>query len=217
ILTSGEISFDYKLRIVNNCGIEQTFYCWCNATKPSGAVTTNKFETPFALTLDPWNIVTIGPLTQAVPDWVSMGVFKWNGYAGYTLGGYAVTQDYVYFQKVYPPPIGDNSGEWPNSFESDQTTEILTQTLPADFAVADVSPNPFNPTTTISFTLPEAVKVKLTLYDISGRQVAELTDGWREAGMHEVTFDGSGLVSGVYLYTLEAGPHHASGKMVLMK
>jgi hypothetical protein len=59
--------------------------------------------------------------------------------------------------------------------------------------------------------------VNLAVYDISGRLVTTLVNGWREAGVHEVTFDGSGLVSGVYLYQLEAGDFTAGGKMVLIK
>jgi hypothetical protein len=59
--------------------------------------------------------------------------------------------------------------------------------------------------------------VKLSVSDISGRQVAELVNGWRDAGIHEVTFDGSGLASGFYVYKLTAGDFHAAGKMALMK
>jgi hypothetical protein len=59
--------------------------------------------------------------------------------------------------------------------------------------------------------------VNLTVYDISGRKVAELVNGMRDAGSHEVTFDGSKLASGVYLYKLTAGNYTATQKMVLMK
>jgi hypothetical protein len=59
--------------------------------------------------------------------------------------------------------------------------------------------------------------VNLGVYDISGRKVAELVDGWRDAGAHEVMFDGSGLASGMYLYRLKAGEFETTGKMVLMK
>ena len=87
-------------------------------------------------------------------------------------------------------------------------------------------PNPFNPTTAIRFDLPQAARVRLEVFDVAGRAVGAgrepgtpgaLVDGWREAGSHEVTFDGSGLPSGVYIYRLRAGQYTASGKMVLMK
>ena len=88
---------------------------------------------------------------------------------------------------------------------------------PHAFAVQGVYPNPFNPTTTLSFTLPEAGPVKLTIYDVNGRAVTQLVNGMRDAGAHEVTFDGSGLASGIYLYTLTAGSHSVAGKMMLVK
>jgi len=64
-------------------------------------------------------------------------------------------------------------------------------------------PNPFNPNTTIGFSLPESAQVRLVVYDVLGRQVRMLFDGTREAGAHEVVFDASDLSSGAYLYLLE--------------
>lgn len=78
-------------------------------------------------------------------------------------------------------------------------------------------PNPFNPTTTISFNLPQGGLVNLAVYDLTGRQVALLVNGWREAGRQEVTFDASRLSSGVYVYRLTSGGHAAGAKMMLVK
>jgi len=80
-----------------------------------------------------------------------------------------------------------------------------------------VRPNPFNPSTVARFELRVPSHVSLLVYDIAGRLVATLVDGWRQAGMHEVTFDGSGLPSGIYIYQLEIGDFSTTGKMVLMK
>jgi flagellar hook assembly protein FlgD len=89
--------------------------------------------------------------------------------------------------------------------------------LPDAFSVKAAYPNPFNPATMLSFSLPEVAKVTLNVFDVQGRLVATLVNGLREAGQHQVTFDGSNLSSGVYLYTLQAGSYSATGKMVLMK
>lgn len=78
-------------------------------------------------------------------------------------------------------------------------------------------PNPFNPLTTIGFALPEAERVNLSVYNLSGGLVATLVDGYREAGAHDITFDAAGLSSGVYFYKLTAGDYSSMHKMVLMK
>jgi hypothetical protein len=88
---------------------------------------------------------------------------------------------------------------------------------PEEFIFRGAYPNPFNPKTVLSFELRDASFVKLAIYDISGRQVAELINGWRDAGSHDVTFDASRLSSGIYLYHLTAGEFQAGGKMVLVK
>ncbi|MCX6639344.1 MAG: S8 family peptidase [bacterium] len=95
--------------------------------------------------------------------------------------------------------------------------EQVTMTVPQTCSLSEAYPNPFNPTTTISFSLPVAGKVMLKVYDVSGREVAKLVDGWREAGTHQVTFDATGLTSGVYLYRMTTGNFNAVGKMALLK
>jgi hypothetical protein len=65
--------------------------------------------------------------------------------------------------------------------------------------------------------MPEANLVRLHVFDISGSLVATLVDGWREAGIHEVTFDASNLASGVYMYSLQAGNFQVGGKLILVK
>jgi hypothetical protein len=87
----------------------------------------------------------------------------------------------------------------------------------SEFALVGNYPNPFNPATTINFTIDQANQVNLAVYDLSGREVATLVDGYCNAGAHEVQFDASQLASGVYVYRLTSGANTASGKMVLMK
>ncbi|TKJ37255.1 hypothetical protein CEE37_14170 [candidate division LCP-89 bacterium B3_LCP] len=127
--------------------------------------------------------------------------------------------------------ITDASGSSPNfplaGMDLDAITVINSGIAVAGGIVAEVSipaeveisvyPNPFNPTTVLRFKLQDASLVSLNVYDIPGRLVTELVNGWRDAGVHEVAFDGSNIASGIYLYKLEAGEFTASGQMVLMK
>lgn len=89
--------------------------------------------------------------------------------------------------------------------------------LPASVTLAQNFPNPFNPTTNISYTLPENGHVRLAVYNLLGQQVAALVDGAMSAGSHTVTFDASSLSSGVYVYRLEAAGQVLSKRMTLMK
>ena len=90
--------------------------------------------------------------------------------------------------------------------------------LPADSPRLDANyPNPFNPATTIVYHLPVASRAVLSVFDMLGRRVAVLESGRKNAGRHEVSFDASGLPSGVYFYRLVAGDHVSTNRMVLVK
>jgi hypothetical protein len=90
--------------------------------------------------------------------------------------------------------------------------------LPGDFVLEQNHPNPFNPTTTIGYILPGAANVRLTIYDLLGRVVAEPVAGFQEGGYHAVAWDASGLSSGVYYYRLEAsGDRDAPARRVFTK
>jgi len=88
---------------------------------------------------------------------------------------------------------------------------------PVRFTLSQNFPNPFNPVTTIPFTLDEPGRVFLAVYDLLGRKIATLVDGYRPAGKYSVRFDGGGLASGTYLYRLESGGKSITRKMTLIR
>ncbi|RMF64848.1 MAG: T9SS C-terminal target domain-containing protein, partial [Bacteroidetes bacterium] len=94
---------------------------------------------------------------------------------------------------------------------------VAEAAVPVRFALGVNYPNPFNPSTTISFDLPRPETVRLTVYDVAGRRVATLAEGTYPAGTHRVTWEAGGLASGVYLYRLEAGDFVQTRKMMLVK
>lgn len=90
--------------------------------------------------------------------------------------------------------------------------------LPSGYALAQNFPNPFNPSTTINFTLPVTSEVRLSIYNTLGQRVATILNNQRfTSGTHAVNFDASRLASGVYIYRLEANNFKADRKMVLVK
>ena len=107
-------------------------------------------------------------------------------------------------------------------------TDVLENNseLPIEFSLSQNYPNPFNPSTTIKYSIPNAVvtsrdlslqNVKLIIYDILGREVATLVNRQQKPGNYEVQFDGKGLTSGVYFYKLTSGSFVESKKMLLIK
>ena len=106
-----------------------------------------------------------------------------------------------------------------------------SRTLPGSYHLSQNYPNPFNPTTRIVFDLPASGDVRLEVFDMLGRKVAVLADGWRDAGSYDVVFDGRDLSSGIYIVRMQlnaagmAGAVEAVGpagvvmtrKMTLMK
>jgi len=101
-------------------------------------------------------------------------------------------------------------------------TAITPRPVATAFSLEQNHPNPFNPTTTIRFTLPERAQVQLAIFDVRGRRIATLVDREMPAGLSRVQWDGrdrrgSQVSSGVYFYRIVAGRHIETRKMVLLK
>ncbi len=105
-------------------------------------------------------------------------------------------------------------------FRATDTAASSDDNVPAAFTLHPNYPNPFNPQTVIRFDLPEPARVRIDVFDVTGRRVTRLLDDSRAAGQHRVIFDTSdlsGLASGVYLYRVEAGNFREVRKMTLVK
>lgn len=101
-------------------------------------------------------------------------------------------------------------------------TTFVTRTVnrglePGGFDLISNYPNPFNPVTTLVYSLSKANKVVLKIYNLSGQDIEALVDQEQNAGEHSVTFDASHLNSGIYIYSLKIGSMKQYGKMLLSK
>jgi hypothetical protein len=99
---------------------------------------------------------------------------------------------------------------------SNESVDVTT--VPQSFQLLQNFPNPFNPTTTIEFALPQRATVTLDVYNSLGAKVATLIDNQRmNAGVQNLTFDATNFSSGLYIYKLQAGAHVMMKKMMLLK
>ncbi|MBF8295611.1 MAG: Calx-beta domain protein [Bacteroidetes bacterium] len=96
--------------------------------------------------------------------------------------------------------------------------EIATEdeSLPTVYRLANAFPNPFNPSTTIQFDLPDAAMVKISVFDMTGREMAVLVDREMNSGRYSLQFDAKGLASGMYLYRIQAGSFRETRKLILL-
>ena len=89
--------------------------------------------------------------------------------------------------------------------------------LPSHHALSQNYPNPFNPTTTIRYAVPARSHVTLAVFNALGQKVAELVNAEKQAGSYDVTFNASGLASGVYFYRIQTGSFVQTKKLLLLK
>ncbi|NUN71279.1 MAG: T9SS type A sorting domain-containing protein [Bacteroidetes bacterium] len=103
------------------------------------------------------------------------------------------------------------------AFTYSPETVVDGSTTPGILSLHQNYPNPFNPATAIKYSVPEDGDVKLTVYDITGREVLQLVDRVQKAGTYTVTLSGADLASGVYCAVLSSGAMRRSITMVLLK
>jgi len=108
-------------------------------------------------------------------------------------------------------PVGDTN--WKSLLTAVEQKSVA----PVTFNLGQNYPNPFNPVTTISYSVEKPGKVLLKVYNVLGKEMATLVDETKAPGMYSVSFSASGLASGVYFYTLQAGSQIQSKKMLVLQ
>jgi hypothetical protein len=212
IIPAGGGSFDFNITLSNNESTPESFDAWCMVTLPNSS--------QFGPVLGPFSLTLTGgqtldrDRTQAVPVNAPSGEYVYHAY----VGGYPDdiwNEDSFSFTKIAADAGSGLIDQWMNAGKS--FLKEPNGDLPSHQTLLSIYPNPFNPTTTLTYSLASAADVKLAIYDICGRSIALQVNGWRDPGLHSVTFDGSELPSGVYIYQFTAGRTSLSGKMLLIK
>ncbi|MCX6165057.1 MAG: T9SS type A sorting domain-containing protein, partial [Ignavibacteriae bacterium] len=127
---------------------------------------------------------------------------------GYGMGG------------VYVPDenLGDNNVSFKRRIHFEKGNPIKpVNNIPKEYSLSQNYPNPFNPVTNIKYQIPVNGFVSLKIYDITGREIANLVKEYKQAGNYTVSFNGSNLASSVYFYRIQSGDFMQVKKMVLVK
>jgi len=143
------------------------------------------------------------------------------------LGGFPLGDLYRWWPAEYASWKAQKDAEYVviyNALENGDMSGIVSGiepkpggTVPSEYELSQNYPNPFNPTTQIDFSVPVSGFVSLKVYNSLGQVVATIFEGHQQAGAYTVTFDGSGLSSGVYLYQLQSGSVALTQKLVILK
>ncbi len=114
--------------------------------------------------------------------------------------------------------LARESSQWlSKAEESSETHEANPANLAKSLIVEPNYPNPFNPTTTIRYELLKGQNVTIKVYDLLGREVADLFTGWKAPGQHRVVFDARDLPSGTYFYRISTGNYSVTNRMLFIK
>ncbi|TKJ39919.1 hypothetical protein CEE37_09280 [candidate division LCP-89 bacterium B3_LCP] len=222
-------SFDFHVELENLESDTISFDFWIDATLPNGSVTDPLLKRE-RLILPPSEIIA-RDLNQYVPGLAPAGTYSYTAHVGSYLPLIVCNDPSFEFEKLGTLSSSSPSAKWQlNGWDEAIQEDRDSPSKPDDYVQLNNHPNPFNPITVISFSLPVASLVKLDVFDINGRNVgfgeSDLRDHYLP-GTHQITFDGSGLASGIYIYRLETSgseaplgqaiPTMKTGKMVLMK
>jgi hypothetical protein len=211
-------SFHFDVAIADTYEVESKFDSWIEVTLPNGD--TREIALREGLHLEPQTVISHGDLVQNVPSWAPTGEYTYTLYVGdHDYPEWYWANDSFEFEKLEGSESETTLGGWHLAgWDRKERLAKGEADLPEEMVLVHSYPNPFNPTTVLSYKLQVACFVRLEIYDVSGRLVeSPLHHVWREAGIHEVVFDGSTLASGIYLYRLEAGGFETTGKMILIR
>ena len=158
--------------------------------------------------------------TVIIDNTSPLGTWRQHTVTGTAPAGTDSVQAYVLFVQ----PTSSGGAFWVDDAYMAEvaSTGIEDGTIPSASKLYQNTPNPFNPATSIDFYLAEAGNVEIKVHDVSGRLVATLFSGHKDAGHHTVNWDGrssggSRAASGVYFYSMTAGPEVRTRKMVLLR
>ncbi len=210
-IPAGGGSFSFDAVIENHTSIPINFDAWTEVLLPN----TQVFG-PLVLRTNltaPAGAVILRQITQNVPPSAPTGNYVYVGRVG-DYPDSTLTYDSFNFTKIAGEGApGFNRGWEVYGWDDEDGFRIQD----SGFRIFSANPNPFNPTTALSFKLQTASEIILAIYDVSGREMEHLIEGYYPSGTHQVVWDASSMASGVYFARLEAGDMVQTQKLLLVK
>ncbi len=205
-------TFQFEVSLISNESYMVSIEVWIEAALPAGRLV-GPLLGPAGLSLAPNGRLTRN-INQSVPAMAPAGEYRYIGY----IGEYP---DIIWEESSFPltklpgeavpkRKLGWSCHGW---FDDESQSTILN----SQFSILNSSPNPFNAKTALSYKLQAARNIRLAIYDINGREIAVLAEGFYPAGTHQVEWDASGITSGVYFVRLKVGGTINTRKLLLLK
>ena len=213
IIPAGGGMFEYNI-LPGNAGVTTAVGdVWIDAVLPGGRVT-EALLIRYDLSLAGGGSLSRN-LVQNVPGGAPGGTYEYRAFYGY-YPDLVIGEDMFEFEKTGTDGSSSQNG-WTLTGWDESENLTAGAAIPSDYFLAQNHPNPFNPETTITFGIPEAGQVKLTVYNIMGQKVATVFDGNLNAGQHQMVWNAAEMSTGIYFYQLTSGEFTSIKKCILMK
>jgi len=196
--SGGNVLFDITVR--DNWGFFCQIDVWVYLMDP--AFNTEMIYIQEEVSLNPGQIMYFNDIMHYIEESCPAGTYTVSAIVG--IWSLEVIWDYASFTFEKSPAAGVEFG-------------AVDKSLPDKFQLFPAFPNPFNAETVIAYDVPTAGDVELKAYNICGREISVLAEGWKEPGHHSAFFDGEKLPSGIYLVRMSAAGYSAVEKMALIK
>jgi hypothetical protein len=207
-------SFNYLRRIINPLPSIGECDAWCDMVHPSGVVQQTG-EIVQNLTL-PGGGFQEQSYVQWVPDTAIAGLYWFRAHTGdYSTLETFYTDSFSFFKSPTAGPTVINFG-WAWS-PANSNPFIMPQPIPDQVCLSPGSPNPFNAVVSLDYQIPVAGFVRVTIHDVSGREIICLGEGNRQAGTHRLAWEAAGTASGIYFCRLQAGQVVRTTKLCLVR
>ncbi|GEM_PF-3611028 len=201
-------SFTFTGILINSDDTPKTVDVWINLDVPDygpyGPI--HKYG---GITINPNDTLNYEDITQDIPGNAPLGLYKYLAYCG----NYpSIIIDSAWFEFNVIPGTGGKAEDWNLSGWFNESAEV-----PLETNLFDNYPNPFNSSTTFNYSLSQNANVVLEIYNLLGRKIATLVDGYQQAGYKTVRWNAKGLASGVYFYRLKTDEKIITKRAMLLK